>query len=268
MGRAIVCLLIGLFLGCSESTRSASPSPETPSVEVLKKAERNSESSNDRKIIYEAEISLVVEDFLTAEQSLTKLVKQYQGYLADATVNRRTGGQPSGRWTVRVPVAEFEQFLEAAGRLGTVESRRQTAQDVSEEFVDLDARINNSKRVEAEIQKLLEEKSGEIKDILAIQQRLGEVRGEIERMEGRKRYLENRTAYTTTTVYLSEERSYRTPESPTLWHRIWRGWAASLYNLQRFVSGMIVFVAMVLPWVIIGGAIALPIAWYRRRRRN
>ena len=73
----------------------------------------------------------------------------------------------------RIPVDRFEAFLEGVARLGVPESRQQTAQDVTEEFVDLNARIANKKRLEERILKLLQDSEGKIKDII-------EVEGELE----------------------------------------------------------------------------------------
>ena len=224
------------------------------------------EQASERKIIYVAEVAVVVDDFAAAETAVPKLVKEYHGYLSEASISRPTGRIRSGRWTVRVPVDEFDAFLDAVTKLGIPESRRQTAQDVTEEFVDLEARIKNSKRIETEILKLLEDRTGNIKDVLEVQARLGEVRGEIERMEGRVRYLQNRTALTTVTVSIREERDYRPPEAPSFSSRLQRGWSRSLDSLRKFGENAAVFFVIAAPWIVLWGIILLPVIWFVRRR--
>src|SRR5262245_8866312 len=96
-----------------------------------------------RRIIYDADVSLVVNDMAATETQIANLLKKSDGYVAEATVDRRQGEQLTGRWRVRVPVAQFETFLEAVSKLGVAESHRQTAQDVTEEYVDLEAQITN-----------------------------------------------------------------------------------------------------------------------------
>jgi cell division septum initiation protein DivIVA len=140
-----------------------------------------------QKIIYEAEISLVVEDVSKTERQIDELLRRFGGHVAEAAIDRTQGEQLSGRWRVRVPVAEFDPFLEAVSKLGVAESRRQTAQDVTEEFIDLEARIANKKRLEERIVELLKESSGAIKDVIEVERELARVRGEIEQMEGRLR---------------------------------------------------------------------------------
>ena len=93
-----------------------------------------------------------------------------------------------------------DPFLQAVSRLGVPESRHQTAQDVTEEFVDLEARISNKKRLEKRIVELLSSSSGKIKDVIEVERELARVRGEIEQSEGRLRYLTDRTEFTTEVV--------------------------------------------------------------------
>lgn len=231
---------------------------------------RNSadESATDttRKVIYEAEISLVVDDVSKLESEMTSLVKRLGGYLADAAVDRSQGQQLSGRWRVRVPVAQFEDFLDAVSKLGIAESRRQTSQDVSEEFVDLEARISNHKRLEERIVKLLEEPSGEIKEVIEVERELARVRGELEQMEGRKRYLTDRTDMTTVIVLAREERDYVPPEAPTFASRIHQAWDDSLIALRQFGEHVVVATVAAVPWIVVVGAVLAPSVWLTRRR--
>src|SRR6185369_14989490 len=101
-----------------------------------------------RKIIYEANVVLVVTDMADTESQIAKLLKQVNGYVAESSVDRPQGEQLTGRWRVRVPVGQFDSFLDAVSKLGVAENRDQTAQDVTEEFVDLEAQIANKKKLE------------------------------------------------------------------------------------------------------------------------
>src|SRR5206468_2017919 len=109
---------------------------------------------------------LVVKDMAETETQIAKLLKQTNGYIAEASVDRRQGQQLTGRWRVRIPVAQFDSFLDAVSKLGVAESRNQTAQDVTEEYVDLEAQITNKKRLEERIVALLKDSNGKIKDVI------------------------------------------------------------------------------------------------------
>ncbi len=205
-----------------------------------------------RKIIYTASVSLVVENFDGLEQRIRETVQQHNGYLSQADLDRMQGEQRSGRWTARVPVDRYESFLQSVVDLGVPTSQEQNAQDVTEEFVDVTARIDNKKRLEQRILELLDRPDDKIQHVIEVERELGRVREEIERMEGRLRYLADQTAMTTVTIAAREERDYQPPQAPTLDNRVRMAWNNSLDNTVRFFQNAVVFVA--------GNAIAMA-AW-------
>lgn len=224
------------------------------------------EDSGKRHIIYEATLALVVESMSDAEAALSKLLTQFGGYVADSNISGRQGDRLNGRWQVRIPVDRFEEFLAAAAKLGVTENRQQTAQDVSEEFVDLTARIANKKRLEERIVELLDTTSGKITDVIAVEQELARVRGEIEQMEGRLRYLANRTELTTVTITAREEHDYVPPEAPTFVTRIEQTWAGSLGSLRSFAEHMSLAAVAAAPWVGLFAIVGAPATWLVRKR--
>jgi hypothetical protein len=221
-----------------------------------------------RRIIYEAEISLVVKDVSAVESQIAALLKEHQGYVAESSIDRTQGEELSGRWRVRIPVERFDAFLEAVAKLGVAESRRQTAQDVTEEFVDLEAQISNKKKLEERIVELVNNQSGEIKDVIEVERELGRVRGEIEQMEGRLRYLTNRAELTTVTIIAREVDDYVPPQAPSFANQIRRAWTNSLKSLQDFGQRAVVAAVYALPWIFVLGAVLVPGLWYARRRNS
>jgi uncharacterized coiled-coil protein SlyX len=220
----------------------------------------------DRKIIYVADVSLVVQDFSRTEKELPALVRQAGGYLADVSIDRSRGQQLSGRWMVRVPVDRFEALLDSLSTLGVPESRHQTAQDISEEYVDLEARIKNSKRLEERILKLVDERTGNIKDVAEAEQQLARIREEIERMEGRLRYLANRAALTTVTINAREEHDYKPPETPAFSSRLNQSWRGSVVALQDSSENFLVNAVSAAPWIGIWAVILSPVLLFGRNR--
>jgi neutral trehalase len=126
---------------------------------------------------------------------------------------------------VRIPVEKYEEFLLGLEKLGIPEHRTQTAQDVTEEFVDLEARIANKRKLEQRILQLVEDRDGKINDVIDVERELARVREEIERMEGRMRYLSNRAALTTVTITVREEKDYVPPQAPSFTSRIGTAWS-------------------------------------------
>lgn len=231
---------------------------QTPPAEAKAKAER--------RIIYEAQVSLVVKKMSETETEIAKLLKQFDGYIADASVDRRQGIALTGRWKVRVPAPQFDDFLEAVSKLGIAENRQQTAQDITEEFVDLEAQITNKKRLEERIVALLKDANGKIKDVIEVERELARVRGEIEQMEGKLRYLTNRSDLTTVSIVAREEENYVPPAAPTFVNRIGQAWSASLGSLRSFGEQLVVVAAAAVPWIVTVGIVLIPAAWYAKRR--
>src|SRR5262249_52875363 len=168
-----------------------------------------------RKIVYTADVRVIVEDFETAEAELKKLLKDHHGFVAKSEVSGSAGSPRSGTWKLRVPVDEFESFVQAAAELGVPQKNSIDSQDVTEEYYDLDSRIKNKKVEEERLRKHLDQSTGKLDEILAVERELSRVRGEIEQQEGRLRMLANLTSLTTVAVTIQEIKNYVPPQAPT-----------------------------------------------------
>jgi hypothetical protein len=224
------------------------------------------DSDIQRKIVYQATIALHVEDFSGASQKVVELVKQFEGYVADSTLEGKPGENRSSTWKIRVPLGRFEEFVGAAKGLGELISAGTTSQDVSEEYYDVDARIRNKTKEEERLIKLLEERQGKLEDVIAIERELSRVREELERMQGRMRVLADLTSMTTVRLAISETRHYEPAEAPSLATRLRRALEGSVDSLRAAAESTLVNATAALPWLavlsIAGMLIYLPL---RRR---
>ena len=224
------------------------------------------------KIIYTADLSVVVEDFAAAEAALPKLADTLGGYLASANVDRSSGRRLRGTWVVRVPVGNYDAFLVGAGGLGVLEERDETARDVTAEFVDTEARLASRRTLEERLLELLAERPGELKDVLDLERELARVRGEVEAAEGRLRYLSNQTAFSTVTVRVRQERNYVPPARPAFGARLSAAFADGWEGVLSFARGAALAAARVAPFlltvVLPAGFIVWLIARRRKRRRT
>jgi hypothetical protein len=239
----------------------AAPEEATSSESLLPSSAIPQPVDPARKIIYTASMALVVEDFSQLEARLRETVKQYGGYLSQTELDRMQGERRSGRWTVRVPVDRYDAFLQSVSGLGVPTSFNQQAVDVTEEFVDITARIANQQKLEARILELLDRPGDEIQHVIEVERELARVREAIERMEGRLRYLADQTAMTTVTISAREERDYQPPQAPTLGNRLSSAWGNSLERTVRVSQDALVFfvgnVIGIIAWVL-----GLVVAWY------
>jgi uncharacterized coiled-coil protein SlyX len=224
------------------------------------------------QIIYRATIVLDVQDFAETERQVAALIKQTGGFVAQFREERPYGAQRGGRWTIRVPVPRFEQFVAEAGKFGVAQSRDINSEDVSEEFVDLTARLKNKQQLEARILELVAQRSDEIKDILALEAELSRVREEIERMQGRLRYLIDRVALTTVELAAHERQDYKPPEAPTFAANISQTFFDSLAGLRQFGEAIVLVIVALVPWLVAFAVVVTPLVWlawrHTRRRRS
>lgn len=233
-------------------------------------AEQNEAPKNiERKIIYTGQVSLVVEEFTEMETAIPELVKEFGGYLKSADINRTEGRWRNGRWVARIPSARFSEFLQAVSKLGIAEHQEQSTEDVTMEFLDVEARIASKKQVEERILKLLEDRDGKLSEIVEAEHKLAEVRSEIESMQGRLRYLQNQTVFSTVTIEVREEKDYVPEQAPDFGGRIGKAWQDSLRALKRasqeFVIGVVAFVPWILPLGVLFGGAFLLLRWLVKR---
>lgn len=160
-----------------------------------------------RRIIRTAELSLETDHADEAQKKITSLAEAKGGFVVSADTSRYRSESGAETTTVhivlRVPTPAFESTLDALRAIGTRVAREKvTGQDVTEEYLDLEARLRAQRAVEEQYLTILKQ-AKTISDTLMVQQKLGEVRSEIERAEGRRRFLESQTSLSTITVYLA-----------------------------------------------------------------
>jgi hypothetical protein len=221
-----------------------------------------------RRIIYTATLSLVVKDFAVAEQEIAKLVDQVGGYISKIDISRRTGTNRYGTWTLRIPVPQYEPFLERLDGLGIPENLQQAAQDVTQQFIDLGARISNQVKLEARLLKLLENREGELKEVIEVERELARVRSEIEQMQGQLRYLQNQVSLTTVTITVREQQDYQPPQAATFGSQISDSWWGSLRALTEFGRGVVLLLVAVAPWLLVVVPAVFVMRWLWRSRRS
>ena len=210
-------------------------------------------------------------------EAVQSLAGELGGYVASSRT-WHTEEQLSASLTLRVPADQLNTALEKLRALALeVDSESITGEDVTQEYVDLEARLRNEEAYEKELLALLtetRERTSRAEDILAVYERLTEVRGRIEQIKGRMQYLENMSAMATITVELIPSELMQ-PITVAGWHPTGTARSAirALINaLQFFVYAGIWIVLFGLPVLII---IALPIVvlwyvirWVRRRKRK
>jgi len=155
-------------------------------------------------VIRTATASVKVDSLEPAVAALRELAARVGGFVTNAGIQTGGGQLRSATIEVKVPATRFDEALAGLKPIGELESANVEAEDVGEEYVDVTARMDNAHRLERRLIDLLATRTGKLKDVLDVEQSLARVREEIERYEGRLRYLRTHTAMSTLTVTVHE----------------------------------------------------------------
>lgn len=163
--------------------------------------------ANDRKIIRDANLTIETDSPTDGLRRITSIAEANGGFIVTSDFKHNDGGaqaRPTQTVTVvaRVPSSRFDSALDQIHGVGSrVISEKVSGQDVSEEYLDLEARLRTKKALEGQFLEIMKQ-ARKVSDALEVQSQLGEVRTEIERLEGRRRFLENQAALSTITTTL------------------------------------------------------------------
>ena len=169
---------------------------------------------DQRDVISTASMSIEVDVVPEATASVRMIAETHGGFVEDLSTSG-VGSRQSANITIRVPQDRFDAALEQLGRLGDVPSQRISSEDVTEEFIDLKARLNASTREEQSLLGLLE-RADSVADVLGIERELSRVRSQIERLQGQINFLQSRIDLSTIYISLFSSASTGTPPSATL----------------------------------------------------
>jgi hypothetical protein len=155
-------------------------------------------------IIRTGQASVEVDSLAPAIATLRTLAGRLGGYLANTSYQGGREQHPSASIEIKVPSDRFDDLLSGLSPLGRLEYANVTSQDVGEEYADIDARVTNAKRLEQRLIELLANRPGKLQEILELERELARVREEIERYEGRMRYLRSHASLSSLTISVHE----------------------------------------------------------------
>ena len=235
----------------------------------------------DRKVIYDATMQLEDAETRATFERLTALVQGSGGFVSAATVQEveNEDDQPFISMTVRVPADRLTATLTAIRQeADRVVSESLSSQDVTEEFVDIEAQLRNLRALETELLALLAELRDNVdadpSKLLQVFDQIRQTRGEIERLEGRKQLLENLVAMATLEIGISPSPSSAPIVGEPTWEPLTVAKGAlrdTVQALQAIADVLIRFALNVLPILIVTvGPIAGAgwLVWRRWRRRT
>jgi len=160
---------------------------------------------SNRKLIQNATLEFEVAGFEAALETVTRLIREEQGFVATTDSSRLANGKVRGQVILKVPPANLERLLLKLRGLGELKHQSLATQDVTKAYFDTEARLRNSQRMEERLLEMLKNVTGKVSDILQVEKELGRVREEIERMQGEIKLYDNLVSYATITLALQEK---------------------------------------------------------------
>ncbi|MGQ4646763.1 DUF4349 domain-containing protein [Lyngbya aestuarii] len=262
-----------LLVGCNSASEmqlqqekaqlSAPLTADAPVAEpanVAKVATPNSEPvpQSRPQLVKTADISLVVNSIDDTLQEASKIVKQQQGDLLGLQDNKPqdSNRRHTASMRIRIPQDKLETTLEALATLGTVEYRNLTAEDVTNQLVDVQARLRNLRKTESSLLQIME-RSGSVGDVLKVAQELSKVRESIEQIDAQLKNLTNQVAYSTINLQL-EASVFTTTNQAPLGTKVNDTWQNATQSVGEFTSDLLrltIWLVAYSPYLLVLGAI-------------
>ncbi|MBE9210244.1 DUF4349 domain-containing protein [Nostoc sp. LEGE 06077] len=206
---------------------------------VAQKAEAAPVPRARPQLIKKAAMKVVVNSVEQSIDAVSQIIAKQQGDLIG--LNERQPTKENSRHTasiqLRVPQNLLEPTLEELAKLGTIESRNITAEDVGDRLVDFQARLTNLRKTEANLQKIMD-RAGSVRDVLSVAQELSQVRQSIEQIDAQLKNIQNQVAYSTITLNLEAAVSSTSPQR-AVGSQIQETWNNSTQSLGRFTVGLL-----------------------------
>lgn len=261
----LMALVLALSLAaCGGSVGSADKeSHKTDTAPTATAGESESELTGQidalsRKLIYNADVSAETKEFDQAKASLEALVAELDGYIESSDVSGRSYSDSREsrylNYTIRVPAASLDKFLARLEEIMYVTSSSKGMEDVTGSYIDTEARLNALRQEEARLLELLDQ-AETLDEILQLEDRMSQVRYEIESLTGQLNAYDSEIEYSTVTVYLRDvtEFSAKSSFGSRSWDAFTGGWNNFLHTVQELVIGLI----WLLPFLLIAGVIVV-----------
>lgn len=214
-------------------------------------------------LIRRGDVLIRVDSIETAMDALRRLTASLGGSVGNVSITAGDYQVRSATLELRIPSARFDDAMGGLAPVGQVQQSSVTAEDVGEEFTDVSARVKNAQRLESRLVELIATRTGKLEDVLAVERELARVREEIERYEGRLRFLGARVETSTISVTVREKAPIvgATPGRSVIGEAFVQAWR----NFVGLVAAAISSLGVLVP---LGLVLLVLVRWWRRRTRG
>lgn len=201
-----------MSLNAIRTTSTAPMASSSPSVDRFAPAAAppTADASPSRKLVRNAHLDLEVQSFQSAMDQISSLTQAEGGYIDTNSSERGGNGKLQGTVVVKVLPDHLDAFLLKLRDLGELKNQSVQTEDVTKAYYDTNARLYNARRMETQLQQLLQHQNGRVSDLLQVEREVGRVRGEIEQMQGELKLYDFQVAYATVTIQVREKDLHET----------------------------------------------------------
>ena len=244
-------------VSASRARRDMAPEAPTSTADPLQNIAFG--TSAPAMVIRTGQAFVEVEKLDPAVLKIRQLAAQVGGYIANSSMSGGRDQIRQATFELKIPAPKYDEAVGSLSTIGKVETVSSNAQDVGEEFVDVTARVNNARRLEERLISLLANRTGKLDEVLRVERELARVREEIERYEGRLRFLTTRVATSTLTITVHEPAPIlgNNPGENPIAAALRRAWR----NFIALLAGTIASLGVLIPLALVGFA-----GWYGYKR--
>ncbi len=221
-------------------------------------------------IVRTAGLTLTTKEFDKARTGLEEILKRHGGYVGQLNVSAPSGSGRTLNATLRVPADQLDATMAELKKLGRVDVESQSGEEVTQQYVDLVARLANARNSEQRLTEILRHRTGELSDVLAVEVEIERVRGEIEQMEAERKNLAHQVDFATLSATLTEEYENQLQAVPVSTFTRIRNAAVDGYStVTESVVSLVLFLFSYGPVLLLWGGLlffSLRIIWRRLRK--
>lgn len=269
---AVIIFSSGILFGCNKTRNSGEnvqpmmiqdlSEPTNSGVvertvynKELKDGFRSSIQVQDRMIIKSGEIRIESDNYDELKTAVLKLTSDYKGFVDKTSSTITAAGKKEGGINVRIPADTFDEYVSKLSGFGKIMMQNVTSKDVTDEYIDIEARLNTQKELEKRLLDLLNNKTGKLSDVLDIETKLADVRTQIESAQGRINFLKNQAAYSTLQINIFEPSMLNTSSGGGFFYEIGQSISSGLTGFTEvtggLVAGLIAFSPVIIFFVIL-----------------
>ena len=256
-GKIIGLLILLLIFGCGKSEDASFEMVEEELEAEFEAAPQTEEINIERKLIKEGEVEFETNDMITARKLIFESINKYGAYIS-SDQEYKLIERISNTIVIRVPAKNFDSLLSDATKgVTNFDLKKTEVKDVTEEFLDIQARLKNKKELENRYLELLK-KANSVTEILEVEKQIGQLRSEIESIEGRLNYLKSKVSLSTLTMTFYQ----LIPNETEFGNKFKNGFKSGWDNLIWFF----VFLTNIWPFILIGIGLIFGIKMWSKRK--